>query len=78
MFRHPLVLPLDKAQLYLLQLISFKDREMKNGKEHISASLGRRLERKGSGRKKVINQISLVPSPNSHSFPLLFKYSASS
>lgn len=60
MFWQPLMLPLDKAQLNLLQLIFFKDREMKKGKEHMSSRFCRRLGKKGQEEKS--NKIRFFPS----------------
>lgn len=50
---HLLMLPLDKAQLNLLQLIFYKDREMKKDKEHVWSFL-QKTRKKGSGRRKGI------------------------
>lgn len=52
MFGNPLMLPLDKVHLCPLQLIFYKGREMKIGKEYLFGRFGRRLKRKGSKRKK--------------------------
>ena len=49
---HLLMLPLDKAQLNLLQLIFYKDREMKKDKEYMSGHFYRRLGKKGQEEEK--------------------------
>ena len=56
---HLLMLPLDKAQLNLLQLIFYKDREMKKDKEYMSGHFYRRLGKKGQEEEKVSLCVSL-------------------